>query len=215
MAILDIVIQYIIPLTVLTLSIVTVIVSATATRRFLKGELKQVLQWLMPVSLSFFFTCFFLGVVFVLMTMSILDVEMTRVIQYLILFEGVFLILTSIFFIKVALALYKFSEVYGFAEMPQVVVKDSYEQLADAIVRGATAVAGANAVKYASELTELKVAPNGSVAITKPEKLAAVKKLIEKYKAVIGPTVLDTLKKEAKPVLGKYPKIRDEFSELA
>lgn len=211
----DALIKYVIPLTVLTLSIVTVVISSIATKRFLKGELKEVLQWLMPVSLAFFFTCFFLGIVFILITMVAMSIEMTRIIQYLIVFEGIFLILTSAFFIKIALSLYKFSEVYGFAEMPQTVAKDIYEQLADAVVKAAVAVAGPNALKYVSDTGEMKVSAGGQVTIIKPEKAAAVKRLIEKYKAAIGPTVMDSFKREAKPILNKFSKVRDEFPELA
>ncbi len=211
----DVLIKYVIPLTVLTLSIMTVVISSIATKRFLKGELKEVLQWLMPVSLAFFFTCFFLGIVFILITMVAMSIEMTRIIQYLIIFEGVFLILTSAFFIKIALSLYKFSATYGFAEMPQTVAKDVYEQLADAVVKAAAAVAGPNALKYASETGEIKVSAGGQVTITKPEKAAAVNRLIEKYKVAIGPTIVESFKKVAKPILSKFSKVREEFPELA
>ncbi len=211
----DVLIRYVIPLIVLSLSIVTVVISSIATKRFLKGELKEVLQWLMPVSLAFFFTCFFLGIVFILITMVAMSIEMAKIIQYLIIFEGIFLILTSAFFIKIALSLYKFSEIYGFAAMPQTVVKDVYEQLADAVVKAAAAVAGPNALKYASDTGEIKVSAGGQVTIVKPEKLAVVKRLIEKYKAAIGPTIMESFKKGVKPILNKFSKVREEFPELA
>lgn len=80
-----------------------------ANKRFLEGEFKRLMNWFVAAALTFFFGAFF-SIIYAVISPSIYASTMLIV-------GGFSMILSAIFFIRVAFLLHDFSKVFGFADI--------------------------------------------------------------------------------------------------